>query len=86
MPNTHGSDFVVIDAFEYADACTAWYQHHGRHDDPGKNFMEYLGIHHYSAVNDGFVMPSHAAHKLRLLLSPYAQTIIKMYYARQEPL
>ena len=72
---------IIIDAFEYSDACTVWYTH--KHDDPGKSFMDYLGVHHYQAHADGFIMPEHAAHKLRMLLSPYATTIIKMYYARR---
>lgn len=72
---------AVVNASDYAKACTVWYAHH--HDDPGSAFMDYLGIHHYHAHVDGFVMSQHAARKLRMLLSPHATTIIKIYYARQ---
>ncbi len=72
---------TFIDAFEFIDAVTAWYTY--KHDDPSKRFMDYLGIHHYSTYADRFLMPEHAAHKLRMLLSPHAQTIIRMYYAKQ---
>jgi len=76
---------VVIDVFEYSNACTVWYAHNHADDDPGKAFMDYLGIHHYHAHTDGFVNPQHTANKLSMRLGPYATTIIKLYYARQLP-
>jgi len=72
---------LPITSLEYIDAVNAWYAY--PHHDPGKAFMDYLGIHHYQAHTDGYSMPPEAATRLRLLLSPHAHTIIRMYYARQ---
>lgn len=53
-----------------------------QHTDPGRNLMMFLGIHNITAVPNGFQMPEHAARKLRMLLGPHAQTIIKAWYAK----
>ena len=51
------------------------------HDDSGKRFMQYLGVNHFYNVVGDFRMPHHAAHKVRLLLGPHHQTIIRAWYA-----
>ncbi len=75
---------AIIDTPEYAKAYKVWCNY--AHDDPGKrlmNYLDYLGVHHYQAHWDGFLMPEDTARKLRMLLSPHATTIIRMYYARR---
>lgn len=74
---------IFVDAFDFSNACTVWYTYPHQDKDIGKELMQFLGVHHYHACKNGFTMSPEAAHKLRLLLSPYATTIIKVYYARQ---
>lgn len=49
------------------------------HDDPGNRFMQFLGI-----TSLDFRMPTFAANKVRMLLGPHYQTIIKAWYATVE--
>jgi len=81
MPNIHGNK-MFVDAFEFSDALTVWFKYRHQDKDAGKELMQFLGLHHYQACRDGFMMPVDAVHRLKLLLSPHAQTIIKVWYVR----
>lgn len=48
-----------------------------------KTFMAYIGIQHnfFNASGD-HIVPSHAAHRIRMLLGPHYKAIIKAYEAK----
>lgn len=73
---------MKVTVFEFIDAMNAWHAY--PHQDPGKEFMRYLEITHYHIHGDNYNMPESAAYRLRLLLSPHANTIIRMWYAKHD--
>lgn len=70
---------------ELHDALQNWTDGHPvtqHHWEAGHMFMKYLGIRSWRDLNTHIEMPEEAARRLRLLLGPYANTVIKAWYAK----
>lgn len=71
----------TITPWEYDWALQRWVKNSS--GGAGKTFMAYIGIQHnfFNASGD-HIVPSHAAHKIRMLLGPHYKAIIKAYEAK----
>jgi hypothetical protein len=74
-----------MDEISVGDFLTAWkrwveYPHH----DAGATLMMFLDTKTFTNKDEALTMPEDAANRLRLLLSPHHQTIIKAWYAKHE--
>src|ERR1700744_297138 len=71
--------YKMVSSGDYWRAVDVWDKNY-KHDDPGKRFMEYLGIESFLAQHEGFRLPEHSIARIKTLLGPHARTIIKAWY------
>lgn len=71
-----------IERHELWDAMDTWRDAHTDPDHYGMNLMQYLGIKTWQEVDTQIEMTADAARRLRMLNGPYAQTVIKAWYAK----